>query len=120
MNTRRCLEAIRTNGYRKMFIEREYVVFEKTSDPNKWFAGNGQYYTGKITYVMIPKAEFLDKLPPLDRVTYKHPEITGVTECSTQDQFNKKIGRAIAKGRAEKRFAELLSYAVNDNRIAVG
>lgn len=80
-------------------VEREFTLYKKLFySPNhpdaKWRAGEenktggtNPYYTG-VTYHVIEAG---------DGSYY-----IGRSECSVKDNFNKKIGRAIAKGRARK------------------
>lgn len=68
-------------------IEHEFTVYEKTDVPNRRYAGNDQYYTGLVWHVVLDK---------------EGRQWLGRSLCSNKDAFNKKIGRAIAKGRAAK------------------
>lgn len=68
-------------------IDYEFTVYSKTNLPTKWYAGNDEYYTGVICHVIMDN---------------KDQAWIGMSVCSPKDVFNKKIGRAMAKGRAEK------------------
>lgn len=73
-------------------IDYQFTVYAKTTMPNRRYAGNDEYYTGLVYHVVV------DKLGD---------SWIGRSLCSSKDVFNKKIGRAIAKGRAEKAFARI-------------
>ena len=68
-------------------IDHEFTVYGKTDIPNRRYAGGTQYYTGLVWHVVLDK----------EGRTW-----LGRSFCSTKDVFSKKIGRAIAKGRAAK------------------
>lgn len=75
---------------------RYIIRYDKSTDESKWRANNAhplkdktiglqQFYTG-ITYAILSNSDSL---------------FIGVSKCSKKDNFDKKIARQIATGRAE-------------------
>ena len=97
-------------------IQYEFTVYSKTTLPTKWYAGNSEYYTGVVCHVIMDNDD---------------QAWIGISVCSVKDVFNKKIGRAIARGRAEKvltgRYAQVgcsivtpLGKRINGTRLYAG
>jgi len=68
-------------------IQYEFTIYCKTTLLTKWYAGNSENYTGVVCHVIVDHDE---------------NAWIGMSVCSPKDTFNKRIGRAMAKGRAEK------------------
>jgi hypothetical protein len=89
-------------------IEHEFTVYVRGVYPqhNKWLASPATserpalYYTGVVRHVIIDKSG---------------ETWIGMSRCSKRDTFNKKIGRAIARGRAEKAYHWFHSKDKNAN-----
>ena len=84
-----------------------FIRYEKTNQENKWRANNlypfkdlelalQQFYTG-LTFAVIANGDIL---------------YIGVSKCSKKDNFDKKIARKIAIGRAEA-----CMQVENENRL---
>jgi len=80
-------------------IDHEFTIYKRECHPNNpsdmWLASpetneyTAEYYTGLVQHVIIDKCG---------------NTWIGMSQCSKRDTFNKKIGRAIARGRAEKAY----------------
>lgn len=72
-----------------MEIKKEFTIYHTRITKTKWVGpmveGIRRYYTGKVDHV----------IQGVDEKIY-----IGTTECSRNDDFNKRIARNIARGRA--------------------
>ncbi len=76
---------------RDTLVIDECVYYDTCGCETRWKARGGKYYTGLVEYHIW------------DRTGQRY---MGTAICSEKDNFNRKIARAIAKGRAEKCLAE--------------